>query len=48
MEGPGMSKRATVVVDLQNEYLPSGKVPLPGIERSGKHAARDRSRSGAV
>ncbi|WP_137679536.1 cysteine hydrolase family protein [Aurantiacibacter suaedae] len=26
-----MSKRALVVVDLQNEYLPSGKVPLEGI-----------------
>lgn len=27
-----MSKRAVVVIDLQNEYLPTGKLPLSGIE----------------
>ncbi len=27
-----MAKRAVVVVDLQNEYLPTGKLPLAGID----------------
>jgi nicotinamidase-related amidase len=35
-----MSKRAIVVVDLQNEYLPSGKLPLVGIEQAMANAAR--------
>lgn len=35
-----MSKRAIVVVDLQNEYLPTGKVPLVGIEPALANAAR--------
>lgn len=35
-----MSKRAVVVVDLQNEYLPSGKLPLVGIEQALDNAAR--------
>ena len=25
-------KRGLVVVDLQNEYLPTGKLPLTGVE----------------
>jgi hypothetical protein len=29
-----MSKRATVVVDLQNEYLPTRKLALCGIEQA--------------
>jgi nicotinamidase-related amidase len=35
-----MSKRATVVVDLQNEYLPTGKLALSGIEQTLANAAR--------
>ena len=35
-----MSKRATVVVDLQNEYLPTGKLALSGIEQALANAAR--------
>lgn len=35
-----MSKRATIVVDLQNEYLPTGKLPLVGLEAALAHAAR--------
>jgi nicotinamidase-related amidase len=35
-----MGKRAVVVVDLQNEYLPSGKLPLVGIEDAAANAAR--------
>ena len=35
-----MSKRAVVVVDLQNEYLPSGRLPLVGIEKAAANAAQ--------
>lgn len=35
-----MSKHAVVVVDLQNEYLPSGKLSLVGIESAVQQAAR--------
>ena len=35
-----MSQRAVIVVDLQNEYLPSGKLPLVGIEDATANAAR--------
>ena len=35
-----MSTRAVIVVDLQNEYLPSGKLPLQGIETATANAAR--------
>lgn len=35
-----MSKRAVVVIDLQNEYLPTGKLPLSGIEAAAANAAR--------
>ena len=35
-----MSKRAIVVVDLQNDYWPSGKWPLVGIEAAAANAAR--------
>jgi nicotinamidase-related amidase len=35
-----MSKRAIIVVDLQNEYLPSGKLPLVGIEQATENAAK--------
>lgn len=34
-----MSRRAVVVVDLQNEYLASGKLPLVGIEEAAANAA---------
>lgn len=35
-----MSKRAVVVIDLQNEYLPTGKLPLVGIDEALNNAAR--------
>lgn len=35
-----MSKRALVVVDLQNEYLPTGKLALEGIHDALNNAAR--------
>jgi nicotinamidase-related amidase len=35
-----MSRRAIVVVDLQNDYLPSGKLPLVGIEEAAANAAK--------
>ncbi len=35
-----MSKRALIVVDLQNEYLPTGKLPLEGIDAALDTAAR--------
>jgi len=37
---PIMSKRAVVVIDLQNEYSPSGKLPLTGIEAAVANAAK--------
>ncbi|GAA0424685.1 cysteine hydrolase family protein [Massilia aurea] len=35
-----MNKRAVVVVDLQNEYLPTGKLALAGIHDALDNAAR--------
>lgn len=35
-----MTKRGLIVVDLQNEYLPTGKLPLSGIEAATANAAR--------
>ncbi|MBH1963972.1 MAG: cysteine hydrolase [Comamonadaceae bacterium] len=35
-----MNKRAIIVVDLQNEYLPTGKLPLVGIDAAVVNAAR--------
>ncbi|MCB5185305.1 cysteine hydrolase [Methylobacillus gramineus] len=35
-----MSKRALVIVDLQNEYLPTGKLPLVAIEQAIENASR--------
>lgn len=35
-----MSKRAILVIDLQNEYFSSGKLPLTGIEAAAGNAAR--------
>ncbi|NTE56109.1 cysteine hydrolase [Agrobacterium tumefaciens] len=35
-----MSKRAIVVVDLQNDYFPGGKYELVGINEAAKNAAR--------
>ncbi len=35
-----MSKRAIVVVDIQNEYFPQGKFPLVGIEQAAANAAK--------
>lgn len=35
-----MSKRAVVVVDLQNDYWPTGKWPLVGIEEAAANAAK--------
>ncbi|HHG5368160.1 TPA: cysteine hydrolase family protein [Pseudomonas aeruginosa] len=34
-----MSKRGLIVIDLQNEYLPTGKLPLTGIEAASANAA---------
>ncbi|MDH4865427.1 cysteine hydrolase family protein [Alcaligenes nematophilus] len=34
-----MKKRGLIVVDLQNEYLPTGKLPLTGIEAAAANAA---------
>jgi nicotinamidase-related amidase len=35
-----MSKRAILVVDLQNEYWPTGNLPLHGIDAAAANAAR--------
>lgn len=35
-----MSKRAILVVDLQNEYWPTGNLPLVGINAAAANAAR--------
>ncbi|WP_311224278.1 MULTISPECIES: cysteine hydrolase family protein [unclassified Acidovorax] len=35
-----MNKRALIVVDLQNEYLATGKLPLVGIDTALANAAR--------
>jgi len=35
-----MAKRAVVVIDIQNDYFPSGKWPLVGIEAAADNAAR--------
>lgn len=45
-----MPARAVIVVDLQNEYLPSGNLPLVGIEDAVTTAAAviDAARAGGV
>lgn len=35
-----MKKLGLIVVDLQNEYLPTGKLPLSGIEAAAANAAK--------
>ena len=35
-----MSKRAIIVIDLQNEYWPDGNLPLEGIDAAAGNAAR--------
>ena len=35
-----MSKSALLVIDLQNEYLPTGKLPLVGIEQAAANAVK--------
>ncbi|HBP40666.1 MAG TPA: cysteine hydrolase [Halomonas sp.] len=35
-----MSKRAIIVVDIQNEYFPGGKLLLQGIEEAAANAAK--------
>ena len=35
-----MSKSALLVIDLQNEYLPTGKLPLVNIEQVAAHAVK--------
>lgn len=35
-----MSQRAVVVIDLQNEYAPSGNLPLTGIEAAVSNASQ--------
>jgi len=43
-------KRALIVVDLQNEYLPTGKLPLTGIEDAARQARRamDHAREAGI
>lgn len=35
-----MSRRAIIVIDLQNEYWPTGNLPLEGIDAAAANAAR--------
>jgi len=35
-----MTREAIIVIDLQNEYLPTGKLPLTGIEQAAANAAK--------
>ena len=35
-----MSKRAVVVIDIQNDYFPNGKYELVGIEKAAANAAK--------
>lgn len=35
-----MSKRAVIVIDIQNEYFASGKLPLVNIEQAATNAAQ--------
>lgn len=35
-----MKKLGVIVIDLQNEYLPTGKLPLSGIEAAADNAAK--------
>ncbi|WP_313128646.1 cysteine hydrolase family protein [Pseudescherichia vulneris] len=35
-----MQKRGLIVIDLQNEYLPTGKLPLSNIDAAAANAAR--------
>jgi len=35
-----MKQRGLIVIDLQNEYLPTGKLPLSGIEAAVANAVR--------
>jgi nicotinamidase-related amidase len=35
-----MKKQGLIVVDLQNEYLPTGKLPLAGIDAAVANAAK--------
>lgn len=39
-KGQAMSKRAIVVVDIQNDYFPGGKYELVGIDKAAANAAR--------
>jgi len=43
-----MSKRAIVVVDLQNDYWASGKWPLDGIDQAAANAAKVIEKARAV
>lgn len=35
-----MTKRALIVIDIQNDYFPSGRWPLSGVELAADNAAR--------
>jgi nicotinamidase-related amidase len=35
-----MNRTALILVDIQNDYFPGGKMPLEGIEAASRHAAR--------
>ena len=39
-----MTRRALIVVDIQNDYFPGGKWPLSGVEAAADNAARIRNR----
>jgi nicotinamidase-related amidase len=39
-QGRTMSKRAVVVIDIQNDYFPNGKYELVGIEKAAANAAK--------
>lgn len=39
-KGQVMSKRAIIVVDIQNDYFPGGKYELVGIDKAAQNAAR--------
>lgn len=45
-----MTKRAVIIIDLQNEYLPTGKLPLAGIEAAVANAVKviDDARANGV
>ncbi len=35
-----MTKKALIIIDIQNDYFPGGRFPLEGSEQAGENAAR--------